>query len=175
MLFRSFFLAALAVPTGGVVAASGGVGAAAQGLNPVPQLRHIPVNASSAWLRIVYADPRAFGIDDWTPFHAELTNVSPTAFYIDFRATYPIDKQRLRSAAPDLQVAWQSPRIEQRLSLELWKAEVDGDLKKESSWITPGRLTWTLVNFVYECAVPHRIYRILVLSKRSCPLIGARR
>jgi hypothetical protein len=135
--------------------------AAEPAFNPIPGIAKIPSNPSVTWLSQVFESPTKYGLDEWVPVRSSLSDTSGLiAYSVDFSSSYPIDKGRLLASMPKLKVKWINPRVEQSLSLELWKEDVDGVLKKESPWITPGRLTWTLVNFVYECAVPGRIYRI---------------
>lgn len=129
--------------------------------NPVPAIEKIPSNPSAVWLSQVFQYPAKYGLGEWEPVDARLSDSSGLISYsINFASSYPIDKHRLFTSMPRLNVKWINPRVNQSLSLNLWKQDVDGVLKKEAPWITPGNLTWTLVNFVYECAVPGRIYRI---------------
>lgn len=127
--------------------------------NPIPKITNNPSNPSVNWLSQVYAHPEKYGMDEWQPVKSSLTDSSLLiAYTVDFVASYPVDINRLIDSTPKLKVNWIKPRVRQSLSLQLWNQEVTGDLKKESPWITPGRLTFTLVNFVYECAIPQRIY-----------------
>ena len=128
--------------------------------NPIPKLTKLPANVSAAWLLRVYDAPQKFGLDEWIPETTDLSDSGRVAYSVDFTSTYPIDKKRLRTSTSSLKVDWVSPRVQQSLSLRLWNEEPSDELKKESPWISPGRLTWTLANFVYECAVPGRIYRV---------------
>lgn len=128
--------------------------------NPIPKLTKLPANVSAAWLLHVYEAPQKYDMDEWVPMQVNISDSDLMAYSVNFISTYPIDKKRLQSSNPALKVNWISPRVRQSLSLDLWKEEPSDELKIESPWILPGRLTWTLVNFVYECTVPGRIYRI---------------
>ena len=135
--------------------------AAETAFNPIPVIPIIPSNPSVTWLSHVFESPTNYGLDEWAPDKSSLTDDAGQIRYsVDFRSSYPVDKGRLLASTPKLKVKWINPRVEQLLLLELWKEDVHGALKEQSPWITPGRLTWTLVNFVYECAVPGRIYRV---------------
>lgn len=152
-------------------------GTAASAFNPIPTIAKIPSNPSAAWLAQVYEFPTRYGLGEWVSVRSSLSDTSGLiAYSVDFSSSYPIDKGRLLASTPKLKVNWINPRVEQSLSLQLWKEDADGALKEESPWITAGRLTWTLVNFVYECAVPGRIYRIDLteIDARSHKRLGYR-
>lgn len=150
----------LLIAASAVSAAPAPVSSSGLGFNSIPKLAKLPANVSAAWLLRVYEEPQKFGMDEWVPKNTDLSDSGQIAYSVDFTSTYPIDKKRLQGSTPGLKVDWIRPRVQQSLSLRLWNEEASDELKKESPWISPGRLTWTLVNFVYECAVLGRIYRV---------------
>ena len=109
---------------------------AASAFNPIPTITKIPSNPSAAWLAQVYESPTRYGLGEWVSVRSSLSDTSGLiAYSVDFSSSYPIDKGRLLASTPKLKVSWINPRVEQSLSLQLWKEDADGALKEESPWI----------------------------------------